>query len=1547
MDLRSYVNGKEYKDKMVQGIVVSEEYNETLDSATVILSQIPKINDLRPYDDFFIYEGEFKGYDKEGIQYAKIETSERLNGFHFSISQKYYDNESADIFFYLKIEKNKNVPNFYIDFNPDDNINKATYFAEYNEATEDFPPSITFKRINGSEKFPEIFNIGQRTETEFDGSFEAFDTIWSLSNMKLVDNNEYVTFDYTINSKYSSDFNGYYDLNQIASSQYIKIPESAKTTDINIDVIIKKVYFKKEKTEISDGIFDDVDVIKNVEFVSYSGKLVKVHNLRYDLYVNKIDENLIISFFAIDGINFGSTYGYKQEFNDEKYDYCFNSVYEISGYVEKQKEKIEYKNFYKHFLVDQYTEEMLNIDEDPNKILYKYKIELFSETKKLETIQIPNFSVTQPQHGGKKKNIYSYIVDVVDMYSPVYKVILDKNEKCWIYRKKYSVDESLKGIFENLYCPDFTLNNPNLRDVLAQLMLVADMIPYVEDDIIKAMDITQRKGNFDWNKGEITNIVASRTSSNHCDNLKRTYSDALSQNNSAHSVELIGFRNSSSAMLTLENLKLETRFPIYKINKMYLCYYKKAKIISQNLWSSDATYNIGDKVTYGGNMYESKIDNNISSDFNSANWTDITKTKIFLCKQDITKLILLEQERNLISQDWTDLVDSSINIDKVEKMAQYKFFTLGYNIGSNEINGFGTKYEYFNNPYWNETATYIQNVLVNMDKMYPLGIYNQGYFSEFLEKDEVLENTLGILSTIVHPFETTSVALKSLFFQVDYNAFYNGTIYHSKDTDRDDVVINDNSSSSLTLLEQDGIHQKEKANRFGNKTIQISSRYKDITDLQPLGSVFEYADENDIIIYHRQYSIFDNIISCSYSGSKDYVLKNYFTSVYAKHRPYNLMSYGESVRRSENRKMYVNLSENNAYIENENKKYSITDFESGSFIEKILSFFKPEKKYYSTGEILKPDKINNGYIVYKDKEGNSQVFSSDINTFSSGDSLCFNLSMYDNVSAGLYLDKNQLEPDMWLDTVVGVLKGKDPDDIKNIVFSKEKNDYVRGTKQQWYLTVDDPEEGHTRELGFFVGHKENDEYLNTLYDDENQVVNIIKDELFALPLNKKDQKITNKIGDFYVLNKDNKEIIDMTFQVELISDKKDQKLFYNNLLLQLSDLNGVHNKFEKNYTGTDFPSFFEKDEIFAFSNFVSVGGNNFNPAVFDSFYYAPVIILSIKDRDKDEDVLGRGTSLKGFEFDNSQQDYRSSTLKSTHIKSYKIILNSVKDKYIGDDGAEYIEVYARQKIIERRNGIKDIYHDDNIVMVFKKTDNFGFTQKPAGTTWYSNCEIIYHNDPLDVRTYSINFVNDAKIVCKDATFDISDVRCYSVMLNATVTAFSKYSTVHGVFNESNNNSEIVYRKNLYLATSQTPLDKMSVYKQFIYTGDEEKIGEDIFIDNSRTPEDVISVEKAENGVEQLVITIPQEYIDNNVQSIQVWYLDNDDQRYVQNDVFYFVFGINLTPEDKANGYVKFNVSVLSTRDLRVFDESHKIIGKVKNVANSSEIETEQKYEEQQ
>ena len=51
--------------------------------------------------------------------------------------------------------------------------------------------------------------------------------------------------------------------------------------------------------------------------------------------------------------------------------------------------------------------------------------------------------------------------------------------------------------------------------------------------------------------------------------------------------------------------------------------------------------------------------------------------------------------------------------------------------------------------------------------------------------------------------------------------------------------------------------------------------------------------------------------------------------------------------------------------------------------------------------------------------------------------MCFNLAMYDNVSGGVYLDKEKRQPDM-----------KDIDD-----------DYIKGSIQKWYMTADEDDKG--------------------------------------------------------------------------------------------------------------------------------------------------------------------------------------------------------------------------------------------------------------------------------------------------------------------------------------------------------------------------------------------------------------------------------------------------------------------------------------------------------
>ena len=266
---------------------------------------------------------------------------------------------------------------------------------------------------------------------------------------------------------------------------------------------------------------------------------------------------------------------------------------------------------------------------------------------------------------------------------------------------------------------------------------------------------------------------------------------------------------------------------------------------------------------------------------------------------------------------------------------------------------------------------------------------------------------MTIYDKIINPFSNNSLLFKSMFFIVDYNSFYNGAVVHSKDFGNDDITINDNSSSSLTLLEQDGLFQKEKVNRFGNKAIQINARYDSIDKLQSLGSVYESNYETDVIIYHREYNIYDNVINAVYYGTKDYVLKNYFTNVYAKHRTYNLMSYNDSIVRSENKKMMVLLSKDNAYYENENRQFEFQKFNDGDYLSKLMSFATPTEEALSIDYFERKQRINYGVISKYTSYGSARNYLSDVNEFVSGNSLCFNLKMFDNVSSGVYIDERE------------------------------------------------------------------------------------------------------------------------------------------------------------------------------------------------------------------------------------------------------------------------------------------------------------------------------------------------------------------------------------------------------------------------------------------------------------------------------------------------------------------------------------------------------------
>ena len=104
MELKCKINGKEYN--ITQGVTFSEEYNETLDSGTIIISQVKKIEDIEPYDDVFIYDNEFDGYGNKKIDYKNYTFKDELKK-HKAIE---FIDKGDD-----KIEVKVNIPNDFMD----------------------------------------------------------------------------------------------------------------------------------------------------------------------------------------------------------------------------------------------------------------------------------------------------------------------------------------------------------------------------------------------------------------------------------------------------------------------------------------------------------------------------------------------------------------------------------------------------------------------------------------------------------------------------------------------------------------------------------------------------------------------------------------------------------------------------------------------------------------------------------------------------------------------------------------------------------------------------------------------------------------------------------------------------------------------------------------------------------------------------------------------------------------------------------------------------------------------------------------------------------------------------------------------------------------------------------------------------------------------------------------------------------------------------------------------------------------------------------------
>lgn len=1264
---------------------------------------------------------------------------------------------------------------------------------------------------------------------------------------------------------------------------------------------------------------------------------------------------------------------------------------------------VEKDVFYKHLLIDRFSEEKDILTQN----VYTYKIELFSETKALEKTVLPNICVTQPLNKSKKTSSYERMKRLLELYSP--KIKINYYQNLWQYKQKYMLSEQVKNIFEEEYCYDFGLNQPTLREALSKIMITKDCIPYVKNDVIYAMNLSERKNNIVLNADCISSITGTKSSSDYVDTLRTTYSNAINNQNVCHRVEYLGFRNSGQSLLTLDNLQLETTFPIYKIKKMYLCYYKRLKF---------------------KNGYVT-----------------------FLCKQDMTDLCVLDNERQLL---WKDVRLSSFPAASIYSMKNFYYYTVGYSIGSNVIKGFGERFNLKKTLgliNWNKENIVIRNILDNLDASRPYGStyikqdfshYEQTY-GEFVDFDTttIQAHSSGdgrIMSNL-------ALSYKTLFFQVEYDAFFNGVIENDKSNSRNKVTTVDNQNASLTLLSIDGISKQSKIRKLGNKNFQISGIYDSFYRLEngvkkcnilDLASVFDFSnqtnfvgdDDYDVVLYNREYNFYDNQIEFNYFAAKSYVLKNYFTSVYAKQRLFNVLDYGSSVVRAEHKKEIILFSKNKQYANNEMP--FVCD------LSKVLSFF------LETTSNSKP--INIAYIktqknwqlikTFSAVENLSYgVFFSDANVIAAATSLIFNTRMATNFSTGMNIapsddpteSAHPYEPDI------------------SLSFDDNNNDNFKGTLQRDNAIYDDYETGMINKIGFgFANYKDffSEDIVAESSNGANAIVDSHIKRSFALPsvycndaddgMNK-DQYLLleNKIyKENMVLYKDAKEQIDMSYQIECLVEKEsNDSIFIGDRLLQLSEYFGQ--KKEDNYTPVS-----EKIEIFGYQYRcaevnIPVGGGAGVEEYVSTTFATPAIVVKIEKesleklivRTNYENVSNFVISFDTSNLPNPTEYYN--TWGTYAITGYNLIVKKIKisvtsggtpiaviqvernatiskiTRHLDDNknpynswdyyGSSYSEMTLNLPLVEvakdnnetedsqqkycyfsniemkKASGKKKAYPYSNVgtnlfsdPVITKEggvLENIGnvthkigrntiLTDGEAASCFGSTLYTVKYNyfynsysSPYYIPNYYLwsiyGDVNQSKtqykvINANEWSGDENDLQGSGSF--KTIPSGSSYEILVPGINELDDEqktcaySQIVVdtkigNKNIFYALSE---NELSAPDTFVARKDLEDI-------NWFRTAKVSNIIYFNNSEKKITISLPNSMGNlDNYKSIQFWFYDYDEGMY------YFVFGVNMTSEEKQRRNITIYISQISDKDMRVYDEKHNFVGYVKNCANEQD-----------
>lgn len=613
-----------------------------------------------------------------------------------------------------------------------------------------------------------------------------------------------------------------------------------------------------------------------------------------------------------------------------------------------------------YFVVDDYVETQINF-----KIpTYQYNITLCSETKRLETIMLPNLKITQVWEN--PRSVGYYLRQYLKEYGRKVRIQIGGVASTNQWTSLWTFDNSVLTKYDAIQCPEMQWNQPTLREVLNDLMMVADCIPVVRDNVIYAMDLTE-VGNDITNSPTINYVQRSQSSADYISELQIELHNVTNPRktgivNYVTKSEYIPF-TANAPLITSDNILLKTTYPIYKIKSLKMCFFPQMRYW-QNKDSSGTA-----------NVYRD----------------------CFFVEQDLTNIVV-------------DGVSENIVLEKKEFDTKEIIYRLGF------FSGIALK-DYYK--YQNTCLYYTRgsNEIHNWHKLTDQVIFEDIYLLNELKK-KVADNLKTIVLQNAPNIDTSRISEANVeevgeyydtFFKIEYETLDGAKALISKGiAPSNERIVQDNQTNSYVDSDNMGILEYMKANRLGNQQLMINARCVKNDTLIQLSDIYE-----DSIIYQIEYQVYKNHIEVNALATKDYILRNYFTGVKAKIRSWKIADGSEALQRHDLIKYYFEFSykiKDEIDIELDHYNVDITYL--------LKSFSEVQNKPIVYGAL----KTYSGDNSYPSNTNVSQYYQIECVSRIVGNSITFSFGLSDNYYVDKYINlaKDNLE---WQTSALGSYVG--------------------------------------------------------------------------------------------------------------------------------------------------------------------------------------------------------------------------------------------------------------------------------------------------------------------------------------------------------------------------------------------------------------------------------------------------------------------------------------------------------------------------------------------